>query len=115
MSHHVFSYFPITIKEIQRCLELTTTDLSLRNWFDPADSQVNSDRDDTDDPERLSVVRAQIPEDDSEDDTTEVARSSRDTRDDTVCERVNVGYKCEVGTVSSLKKECHPSDESEHG
>jgi hypothetical protein len=52
---------------------LTTTDLSFRNWPDPDESSVKNDDNYAHYPEGFSIVCAVVPEDNGEDDTTQVA------------------------------------------
>ena len=60
-----------------------TTDLTLRNRSDPAQRQIDTDSHNPNNPKHLAVVLAIVPEDDSEDDPTEIAGRARDTGDNT--------------------------------
>ena len=60
---------------------LTASDLALGNWSDPAERQVDDDRDYTDDPKHLAIVRAIVAEDDGENNPAQVTHSTGKTRD----------------------------------
>ena len=57
-----------------------TADLALGNGLDPCDTQIESDGHDADNPDDLSVVLAIVPEDDGEDDASQISTRSSDTR-----------------------------------
>ena len=52
------------------------TNLIFRNRSDPTQGQVDSNGDDTDDPEYFAVMHAVISKDNGKDDTTEVSCSA---------------------------------------
>ena len=54
--------------------------------MDPANSKVHANGHNPDDPKSLSVIDAQVTEDNGEGDATEVTARTSDTRDDTVGE-----------------------------
>ena len=94
---------------------LMPTNLPLRNGSDPAQRQIDRNRNDADDPNRLLVLLALIPEDDREDDATEIARPPRAARDDAIGIRVHVRHEAEDGAVGALEEEGEAGHETEHG
>jgi len=94
---------------------LATSNLALGNWSDPAKRQVDDDRDYTDDPKYLAVVRTIVTEDNGENDSAQVTHGTGETRDDTIGVWVNVRYKRVIGPIATFEEEGHTSDESEHG
>src|SRR3569833_189291 len=96
---------------------LVTADLTLGDWGDPGQGEVDADVDDTDDPEGLCEVGAVAheAEDDGEDDAAEVAAAAGEAREDAVGEGVDVGDEGEVGAVAGLEEDGHEGGEAEHG
>ena len=91
------------------------TNLPLWNRSDPAQRQIDRNRNDADDPNRLLVILPLISEYDREDDATEIAQPPRAARDDSVGMRVHVGHEAEDGAVGALEEEGEAGDETEHG
>lgn len=60
-----------------------TANLPLGYRPDPAQSEIDPNRHDPNDPKHLGVILVVVPEDDGEDDTTQVPRSARAAGDDT--------------------------------
>ena len=91
------------------------TNLPLGNGSDPAQGQIDRNGNDTNDPDRLLVILALIPEDDGEDDAAEIARAARAAGDDAVGVGMDVGHEAEDGAVGALEEEGEAGDEAEHG
>ena len=91
------------------------TNLALWNGPDPAQRQIDRNGNDTDDPNRLLVILALVPENDREDDAAEIARPARAAGDDAVGMRVHVGHEAEDGAVGALEEEGEAGHEAEHG
>ena len=91
------------------------TDLPLWNRSDPAQRQIDRNRDDADDPNRLLVILPLIPEYDREDDAAEIAGPTSAARDDAVGIRMHVRHEAEDGAVGALEEEGEAGDEAEHG
>ena len=60
-----------------------TSYLTFRYGTNPTQAQIDSDSNDSDDPEHLAIVFAVVAEDDGEDDAAKVSRCTSDTGNDT--------------------------------
>ena len=94
---------------------LMPTNLPLWNGLDPAQRKVNRNSNDANDPNRLLIIRALVPEDDCEDDAAQIAGPARAARDDAVGIGMHVRHEAEDGAVGALEEECHAGHEAEHG
>jgi hypothetical protein len=87
---------------------------SLWHRLDPANSQVDGNGNDTNDPDSLAVVWCKVTEDNGEDDTTKVTTGTGETRNDAVGVGVNVRHEGVVNTVATLEEEGETGDKPEH-
>ena len=118
-----------------------TTNLPLGDGSDPAQRKVNSNSHDANNPKHFGVVLVVIPEDDSKDDASKIARSARASGYDTYCiqpsaslhhihirkarekrdqgltirMRMHMWHKTEIRPVARLQEKRHPSHEPKHG
>ena len=106
---------PYTMHFSFRKTPLMPTNLPLWNGSDPAQRQIDRNRNDADDPNRLLVILPLIPEYDREDDAAEIARPPRAARDDAIGIRVHVRHEAEDGAVGALEEEGEAGHETEHG
>jgi len=89
--------------------------LALRNWLDPAHSNIDADRDGANDPHAFCVVCTVIPEYDGKDDAAKVTGGTRDTGDDAIREWMYMRYIRKVEAVGTLEEYCKTSKQTEHG
>lgn len=92
-----------------------TPNLALRNRPDPAQPQIDRNRNDANDPEHLRVVLAQIPEDNCKYDTPQVAARPGTPAHDAVGVRMHVRHEAENRAIAGFQEECHAGNEPEHG
>ncbi len=90
------------------------TNLPLGNRPDPAQRQIDRNGNDANDPNRLLIILALVPEYDGEDDAAQVARRARAPRDDAVGIGMHVRHEAEDGAIGALEEEGHAGDEAEH-
>ena len=55
-----------------------------------------------------------IPEDDREDDTTEIPACANKTRQDAICEWMHVGHDSKVCTIGGIHEDSKTGNETEH-
>lgn len=92
----------------------TPTNLPLRNRPDPNEDQVQSNDDNTHNPKHPRVMRPVVPEDNREDDATQVPRSTYKTRQHTVSMGMHMRHKSKVGAIPSFQEDSHEGDETHH-
>ena len=91
------------------------TNLPLWNGSDPAQGQIDRNGNDTNDPDRLLVILALVPEADGKDDAAQITRTARTTRDDTIGIRMDMWHEAEDGAIGALEEEREPGHKAEHG
>ncbi len=93
----------------------TTPNLPLRNRPDPAQRQIDRNRDNANDPEHLRVILAHIPEDNREHNSPQVAAGPGTSAYKAVGVRMHVRHEAENPAVAGFEEERHGGDEPEHG
>ena len=91
------------------------TNLPLGQRPYPTHAQIQPNRNDADDPNRLSVIRPQVSKDDGKYNAPEVPARAREPANHAVGVRMHVRHEGVVDAVARFEEKRHARDEAEHG
>lgn len=89
-----------------------SADLTLGYRSDPRHRNIERHDHDTADPETLGIICVVESEEDGEDNATQIAGGTGDTRKDAICEWVDMRHQGEIGAVACFKEDGHGGDET---